>query len=1451
MAERTSRLRLVIDSSDARTAARDLDKFGDQADRAGREARQLGTKTDQAGRKMRGLGSAASSAAVRVASVGSALLTAGAAVATFGAIRFAAGFERQMDSVLAVSGATNAQFKALNETARELGATTIFSAKQAAEGMEFLARAGFDADQIISALPGTLDLAAAGALELGRASQIAANTLKGFGLGADEIDRVSDVLAKAAASSNTTVNSLGEALKFAAPNARALGLSLEETVAAIGKLGDTGLAGGLGGRGFQSFTTGLVRNQEKIEKIIGEFDLQAEGLESVLRRLADANIDNATVIELFNAENLDVFTTLAESATAAENSLGDLNEELENAQGFARKTAETMQDNLLGALKEATSAFSELQIIVGTSGGLEGFTALVRQLTELLKSDAARNFAESVGEALGETSLAAAGLLDLLKQINELSPGGGSADENNARRFIPTPLNGGLIGVAAEAGIIPEAANVFDLSKALEKLSDRGGVATENIEVTARATKELNKALGDADLAAAMFERELAAIGGDDTGLGATLRIFDDMMGALVELSRQANATAEEVSGIGEAGDDVAAATAAIFQQDVARSEALRDAASRSLEEYRDLVREFNIQDEIQNVVDALSKAGTPFDLKIVESSVRKIFDNEEATEALVEAAENAADAFADGVEAAADQFNQQIAANANFNDVASQSALNLSGGNFNKEELQGLIDDRQELIRAIERVAGDERRFATEAEQREIDSLEAEQEGIRRAIKAGAEEGAFQGITTGLSASISAGLDRFIFGGDSFQDIFSDFARGAVNDNVFDPISEALTGNGNIFSNIEDAFRGQVEGFQKAFGEIGGALAGVVSGGFQGFELGKGISGAFGIEGNPASTLAGGGIGTVAGGIAGALLGGPVGAAIGSAIGSAIGTIVGGLFSKPSDFVGQVAFDPSTGDVLGTGQDGNSQAAQENFAAANEFASTLSSITVALEELTGASIDRLFNVAVGSRDGVRIQFQDQPANAALRFDANERGLQEAFDEAIRLLVGELQGGTEALVNYAQAAAQAGRDGESIVTGLETLAAVLSLNEEPLSNIEQALKSIDDAVNPVIEDLKALGLSLTELQSAAAEAARAVGVSFIRQIEDDILGFRNAALGEFKRILDAQADLVSDANLLLDRGAITPAEFDLVQVRNALERESFFEGLSPEDLEGLGDFFGLIEDSGGSVAVVLTQLTDAFSDFTDNVSETRDRLQEEADQLRSFADQIFRTRDQIDLRFPSQSGGDLLAALRGELAGLRESALAGDNTAFEEVPEIANRLVNLAREIFGSTENFAEERDFALGILDQTGSLAESRANKLLSEIEALNTQVDVLNDIRDVLESPDPSIEFLQAQLSQGAVTNDLIAQLLSQYIALTQEARAGALSPAEAQAASEAFLSVGGTPQTGGSVSIERFDENITLLAQIRDEIRKGNLSTETQLQNIRNEQRRSGTNATLTAA
>ena len=161
--------------------------------------------------------------------------------------------------VEAISGATGESLTMLEEQAKKLGRETAFSAQAVAEGMENLASAGFEANEIYAAMPGLLNLAASDNIDLASAAEIAAAAVNGFGLVAGDTGHVADVLAESAARTNASVSSLGVAFQYIAPVAHAMGVSMEETAAAVGILSDAGISGTSAGTALRGALSRLAK----------------------------------------------------------------------------------------------------------------------------------------------------------------------------------------------------------------------------------------------------------------------------------------------------------------------------------------------------------------------------------------------------------------------------------------------------------------------------------------------------------------------------------------------------------------------------------------------------------------------------------------------------------------------------------------------------------------------------------------------------------------------------------------------------------------------------------------------------------------------------------------------------------------------------------------------------------------------------------------------------------------------------------------------------------------------------------------------------------------------------------------------------------------------------------------------------------------------------------------
>ena len=172
----------------------------------------------------------------------------GAGLTAFGAYSLKAGseFDAGMSEVQAISGASGSDLQALRDKAKEMGATTKFSATQSAEALKYMAMAGWDSQSMLEGLPGIMNLAAASGEDLGLVSDIVTDSLTAFGMKAEDTGRFVDVLAATSSGANTNVSMLGESFKYAAPVAGALGYSAEDTALALGLMANAGIKSSIG-----------------------------------------------------------------------------------------------------------------------------------------------------------------------------------------------------------------------------------------------------------------------------------------------------------------------------------------------------------------------------------------------------------------------------------------------------------------------------------------------------------------------------------------------------------------------------------------------------------------------------------------------------------------------------------------------------------------------------------------------------------------------------------------------------------------------------------------------------------------------------------------------------------------------------------------------------------------------------------------------------------------------------------------------------------------------------------------------------------------------------------------------------------------------------------------------------------------------------------------------------
>lgn len=324
----------------------------------------------------------------KFASVGSAMTSVGGTltkgvtlpIVAIGAAAVSVGnsFEKQMSRVKAISGATTEDFKDMEDQAVDLGAKTSFSALEAAQGMEDLASAGLSAKETMAAMPGTLDLAASSGTDVATAASYAASALNAFGMigenTAQNAKHVADVYAEASARTKAQTEDMGEAMKYIAPVANAMGISFEETAASIGLMSNAGIEGSQAGTTLRGALSRLAKPTDDMTATMQKYGLSfydANGkmvsltdmtgqLSSKLGGLTQQQRDNA-LVTLFGQESLSGILALMD---AGPDKLAAMTTSFKNCDGAASDMAKTMQDNTSSSIEQMFGSLQSAAIMI-------------------------------------------------------------------------------------------------------------------------------------------------------------------------------------------------------------------------------------------------------------------------------------------------------------------------------------------------------------------------------------------------------------------------------------------------------------------------------------------------------------------------------------------------------------------------------------------------------------------------------------------------------------------------------------------------------------------------------------------------------------------------------------------------------------------------------------------------------------------------------------------------------------------------------------------------------------------------------------------------------------------------------------------------------------------------------------------------------------------------------
>ena len=334
------------------------------------------------------------------------MVAAGAAIYN-GPVKKAAEFQEQMSTVQAISGATGDDLQLLSEKAKQMGATTKFTAKEAGEAMEYMAMAGWKTKDMLGGVEGVMNLAAASGEELAAVSDIVTDAMTAFGLAADgttngvsNATHFADVLAQASSNANTNVGMMGETFKYVAPVAGSLGYSLEDTATMIGVMANSGIKASNAGTALRSIMTRLSTDAGASSKSLGALGILTEKLgvqfydsEGKTRDLAKVIGETREAWKGLTQEEQNNYAKKIAGQSGISGFLALMNAEqadfdklaasINNADGAAKAMADTKLDNLNGQITLMQSAWDALQVELGEML-LPVLTDLIKKATEVL-----------------------------------------------------------------------------------------------------------------------------------------------------------------------------------------------------------------------------------------------------------------------------------------------------------------------------------------------------------------------------------------------------------------------------------------------------------------------------------------------------------------------------------------------------------------------------------------------------------------------------------------------------------------------------------------------------------------------------------------------------------------------------------------------------------------------------------------------------------------------------------------------------------------------------------------------------------------------------------------------------------------------------------------------------------------------------------------------------------
>lgn len=455
-------------------------------------------------------------------------------------IEAAAEFEYTMSGVEAVALADAESMAMLEAQAKELGATTKFTAAQAAEAMTYMAQAGWDTQEMLAGMPGVINLAAASGEDLAQSSNILADTLAGFQLEASESARVADVLAQAAAASNTSVIEMGDTFKTSAALAGALKYSIEDVSTAVGLMANVGIKGSRAGTTLRNILSGFLGGVTLKGTAIGEVEFTAVNEDGTVQAFAETIeylrglFSQMTEAEkIANAKSIAGergYTGLIGILEATDEAYNEMYQSILNAEGAAQRMADIRLDNLTGDVTILKSAIEALEIQIGGNftDGLRGVTQLGTSAINLLT-----DFAEHSPGAVEGIAALTAGLLGAAGAITTVATAMKAYSLLGGMAMFTNPVvlaTGAVVGLTAALGVAILTEDIYndslwettDAHYALEKEMADSIQSLETEEFRVRSLYERLEILAEKENKTVYEKQEL---------LGVTMALNDAVPG--------------------------------------------------------------------------------------------------------------------------------------------------------------------------------------------------------------------------------------------------------------------------------------------------------------------------------------------------------------------------------------------------------------------------------------------------------------------------------------------------------------------------------------------------------------------------------------------------------------------------------------------------------------------------------------------------------------------------------------------------------------------------------------------------------------------------------------------------------------------------------------------------------------------------------------------------------